>query len=453
MKLTFHGGAKMVTGANYLLEADNSIGGVTKILIDCGLRQGSGFAEHQNFEPFPYNPKDIEAVFVTHAHIDHTGLLPKLYKDGFRGKIYSTTATKGFAEALLLDSEHILSLEAERSRKPLLYQEEDVFETMKLWKGIGYHEPVDIGAFRVELYDAGHILGSAFIKVESGGKSIVFSGDLGNYPAPIIKETEKLPEVDYCLIESTYGDRVHEDVGRRREMLEDTIEDTVRVGGVLIIPAFAMERTQQLLFELNELVEHGRIPRVPIYIDSPLAIKLTKIYKNFTSYFNKETSGIVKSGDDILQFPGLHMTLTTQESKSIAEVKPPKVVIAGSGMSQGGRILYHEKKYLSDPKNTILFIGFQAKGSMGREILDGAKTVKILHEDVPVKARAVMISGYSAHADQPRLVNWLKSARMGLKKVFVVQGEENSADILAAKISDELAIHTEIPNKGESVEL
>ena len=214
-----------------------------------------------------------------------------------------------------------------------------------------------------------------------------------------------------------------------------------------------MERTQQLLFELNELVEHGRIPRVPIYIDSPLAIKLTKIYKNFTSYFNKETSGIVKSGDDILQFPGLHMTLTTQESKSIAEVKPPKVVIAGSGMSQGGRILYHEKKYLSDPKNTILFIGFQAKGSMGREILDGAKTVKILHEDIPVRAKAVMISGYSAHADQPRLVNWLKSARMGLKKVFVVQGEENSADILAAKISDELAIHTEIPNKGESVEL
>ena len=443
----------MVTGANYLLEARGHGSKTTKILIDCGLHQGSGFAEKQNFDPFPYIPSEIEAVFITHAHIDHTGLLPKLYKDGFRGKIYSTTATRGFAEALLLDSEHILSMEAERAKKAPLYLEKDVFDTLKIWEGIDYHKPVRVGEFEAELYDAGHILGSAFVKVEAEGKSIVFSGDLGNYPAPIIKATEKLPEVDYCVIESTYGDRVHEDAGKRRELLEDVIEDTVKAGGVLIIPAFAMERTQQLLFELNELVEHGRIPKVPIYIDSPLAIKLTKIYKNYSNFFNQETSGIVKSGDDILHFPGLHMTLTTKESRDIARVKPPKIIIAGSGMSQGGRILYHEKQYLADPKSTILFIGFQARGSMGREILEGAKSVKILHEEVPVRARAVMISGYSAHADQPRLVQWLRPARMTLKKVFVVQGEENSAEALSAKINDELAIHTEIPSQGNLVEL
>jgi len=442
----------MVTGANYLLEAKGEDGKTTKILIDCGLHQGSGFAERQNFEAFPYDPESIDAVFVTHAHIDHTGLLPKLFKDGFRGKIYSTEATKEFAEILLLDSEHILAMEAERVKKPPLYHEGDVYDAMKLWEGVDYHKLIIVGAFKIELFDAGHILGSAFIKIEAEGKSVVFSGDLGNYPAPIIKPTEKLPEVDYCLIESTYGDRVHEDVDHRREMLEDAIEDTVKSGGVLVIPAFAMERTQQLLFELNELVEHGRIPKLPIYIDSPLAIKLTKIYKKFTSYFNKETSGIVKSGDDILSFPGLHMTLTTQESKGINSVRPPKVIVAGSGMSQGGRIIHHEKLYLPDPKNTILFIGFQAKGSMGREILEGAESVRILREDVPIRAKAVVIHGYSAHADQPRLIEWLKPARMALKKVFVIQGEEDSAKALSAKINDDLAIHAEVPNQGDSVE-
>lgn len=442
----------MVTGSNYLLEAKNQEGGITQILVDCGLCQGSGFAEKQNFEPFPYDPRRVEVVFITHAHIDHTGLLPKLYKDGFRGKIYSTKATREFTEVLLLDSEHILGLEAEHTKKPPLYNEEDVYEVMKIWEGVPYHHSISVGPFRLELFDAGHILGSAFVKVEAEGKSVIFSGDLGNYPAPIIQSTEKMPEVDYCLVESTYGDRVHEDVGRRREILEDVIEDTVKARGVLMIPAFAMERTQQLLFELNELVEHGRIPRVPIYIDSPLAIKLTKVYRQFSSCFNPEVAGIIRSGDDILQFPGLHMTLTTEESKDISKAPPPKVIIAGSGMSQGGRILYHEKRYLPDPKNTILFVGFQAKGSMGRMILDGARTVRILGEEVSVRAKAVVISGYSAHADQPRLIEWLRPGRMTLKKIFVVQGEEEAAEALKLKISDELAVHAEVPDPGSSVE-
>jgi len=442
MKLTFHGGAKSVTGANYLLESEG-----TKILIDCGLNQGSNFAERQNFEPFPYDPKEISAVFVTHSHIDHIGRLPKLWKDGFRGKIYSAPPTKDFGEFLLLDSEHILSKEAEREKKPPICTAEDVAAAMNLWEGL------DVGPFRVTLYDAGHILGSASILAEAEGKRIVFSGDLGNSPALIIRPTEKISEADYCLIESTYGNRVHEGVDERQGELEDAIEDVVKSGGTLVIPAFAMERTQDLLYHLNALVERGRIPRIPVFIDSPLAIKLTQVYKKYERYFNSEAAALVRSGDDILNFPGLRLTLTTEQSKEINAVPPPKVVIAGSGMSQGGRILHHEVRYLPDPKSMILFIGYQAAGSLGRQILDGAEKVKIFGEEVSVRCKKHAISGYSAHADQPHLLQWLSPMRASLKKVFIVQGEEASSEALAAKIRDELAVRTEIPEPHETVVL
>ena len=360
MKLTFFGGAGAVTGSNYMLES-----GGTKILIDCGLRQEGHFAERQNFEPFAYSPSEVQAVFVTHAHVDHTGLLPKLVKDGFHGTIYSTPPTRDFAEFLLLDSEHLLAREAEREHKEPIYTVDDVKEVTGHWKTIHYHEEVQIGPFRVKLFDAGHILGSAIVVIEAEGKRIVFSGDLGNSPAPIIKETETIDHADYCLVESTYGDRIHEDVDKRREFLEDAIEDTVKSGGALVIPAFAMERTQELLYHLNELVEGGRIPKVSIYIDSPLAIKITEVYKKYENYFNKETQATVKSGDDILNFPGLHLTLTTEQSKEINSAPFPKVIIAGSGMSQGGRILHHEMRYLPDPKSMILFVGYQSVGSLG----------------------------------------------------------------------------------------
>lgn len=448
MKIKFYGGANSVTGSNYFLQS-----GETKILIDCGLHQGGNFAERQNFEPLPYDPKEIDAVFITHSHIDHIGLLPKLFKDGFRGKIYSTFPTKDFAELMLLDSEHILNEEAERWKKPPLYDSMDVQEVAQIWEGVSYHKKVAVGDFMVEFFDAGHILGSAFIKIEAEGKSIVFSGDLGNYPAPIIKSTEAMPEVDYCLIESTYGDRVHEESGNRREQLEDAIEDVARSKGVLLIPAFAMERTQQLLYELNELIENGRVPKLPTYIDSPLAIKLTTVYKKYREYFNEEASRLVRAGDDILDFKGLHLTLTTEESKTINGVSAPKVVVAGSGMSHGGRILHHEKRYLPDPNSIILFVGYQGKGSLGRQILEGAKTVKIMGEEIPVRAKVRMISSYSAHADQPRLLAWLAPNRQILKKVFVVQGEEGSSEALSEKINDELAIQNVIPSQGEEFEL
>lgn len=443
MRLIFYGGARAVTGANYLLESDG-----VKILIDCGLGQGSYYAEERNFEPFAYNPRDIQAVFITHAHIDHIGRLPKLYRDGFRGKIYSTQPTKDFAELLLLDSEHLLKEEAEKHKKEPLYITADIVEVMKLWEKHRYHEKIVVGPFEVEFFDAGHILGSSSIVVSVEGKRIAFSGDLGNTPAPLINPTEYIENADYMLVESVYGNRVHERAEARKDELEDLIEETVKAGGTLMIPAFALERTQELLSELNELVLNNRIPRVPVFIDSPLAIRLTAVYQKYSAnpdYFNAETIAAIRGGDDIFNFPGLKMTLTTAQSKEINDVPPPKIIVAGAGMSNGGRILHHERRYLSDSKSAILFVGFQAQGSLGRRILDGEKTVKIFGEEIPVRARVKAIGGYSAHADQPQLLKWVAASKNHLRKVFVVQGEEDQALPLVQKIKDELAVEAEAP--------
>lgn len=446
MKLTFHGGVKEVTGANYLLESNG-----TKILIDCGLRQGGVFSEKHNWDDFAYDPKEISAVFPTHAHIDHTGRLPKLVRDGFTGKVYSTPPTKDFANLLLLDSEHILLQEAERLKRPPLYGIREVEELMANWEGIPYHQPVNVGPFKITSYSAGHILGSSIVVVEAEGKKIAFSGDLGNSPAPIIGPYELLEDIDYCVTESTYGNRTHPEI--TEGIIEDTIEETVRAGGVLIIPAFAMERTQKLLFEINELVENGRVPKVPIFLDSPLAIKLTEVYKKYQDYFDEATINLLSKDKTLFDFPGLKKTLTTQESKNINEVPDPKVIIAGSGMSQGGRILHHEKRHLSDPKSTILFIGYQAKNSLGRRIQQGDEAVKIHGEEIPVRCRKVTIDGYSAHADLRQLTEWLHPMRLSLKKVFVVQGEEEASQSLTQKIINELAVRAEIPEDGGTYEL
>jgi metallo-beta-lactamase family protein len=448
MQLSFYGGVGEATGANYILESNG-----TKIMIDCGLHQGSHYADRENFDPFPYNAGEVAAVFITHSHLDHIGRLPSLLKAGFKGTIYSTGATKDFAELMLIDSEHLLASEALREKREPLYNEHDIEQVMEAWKGLHYHEPVTVNGFKVELYDAGHILGSAIIHVEAEGKTIVFSGDLGNTPAPIIKPTEKISSADYCLIESTYGDRIHKDIEGRRAMLAQAVEDTVKAGGVLMIPTFAMERTQELLYHLHQLFQEGRIPRVPVFIDSPLAIKLTAVYKKHESYFNKSTQDIVKSGDDILNFPGLRLTLTTEQSKEINNVPAPKIVIAGSGMSNGGRILHHEIRYLPDPKSEIVFVGYQATGSMGRELLEGATQVKIFGETVEVHCRRVNIPGYSAHADQPHLLDWLSSMQKSLKRVFVVQGEQQSSETLAHLITDKFGVPAEVPVPKESVTL
>ena len=450
MKLTFFGGAKSVTGSNYLLENEEG-----RILIDCGIQQGSRYCERQNFKPFGYDPASVDALFVTHAHIDHIGRIPKLYKDGFRGKIFSTPPTRDFARHLLLDSEHILARDAEDMKLEPMYAEEDVENVMPLWETVKYHEPMELKGFSLEFFDAGHVLGSSFIVITGkDGKKVVFSGDLGNSPAPMINSLEKVGDADYALMESTYGNRIHEDVKERKGILEDVIEETVKAGGVLMIPSFALERTQELLYELNELVENGRIPKVPVFMDSPLAIRLTEVYKKYSRdpmYFDKEAMDRIRAGDAIFDFPGLELTRTTDESRAIAKVPPPKVIIAGAGMSQGGRIIHHEKMYLRDSKNTLFFVGYQAEGSMGRRLLDGAKDVKILGEKVPVRAKLRALGGYSAHADQPALLDWVRPMSHNLKKLFLVQGEENQMEPLKHKVIDELAVPTEIPTMGEEV--
>lgn len=448
MNLTFCGGTGQVTGSNYLLET-----GRHKVLVDCGLFQGSSFAGDENFKAFPYDPKQIEAVFITHAHLDHVGRLPKLYREGFRGKIYSTPATRDCAELILLDSEKLLCQEAARRGHEEFCTIGTVESVMRLWHGVEYEKDLQHGEIFVKFMDAGHILGSSSISLRTEGKTIVFSGDIGNYPAPIIRPTVFPVGADFVVMESTYGNEHHDPQEKRQAYLEDVIKETIQSGGVLMIPAFALERTQDLLYHLNELFAEGRIPRVPVFLDSPLAIKLTAVYHKYRRYYNAEALDAIQDGDDIFNFPGLHLTLTSELSKAINDVAAPKIIIAGSGMSHGGRILHHERRYLSDPNSTILFIGYQAVGSMGRLILEGAKEVSIFGDPIPVRAQIRNITSYSAHADQPKLMEWVSASKDTLKHVFVTHGELDRATAFAEAVRTELGLNAVVPEMGDTVTL
>lgn len=459
LKLHFCGGAGSVTGANYLLETGGS-----KILIDCGLFQGSKELEARNAERFVYDPKTIKAVIITHSHLDHIGRLPQLISGGFAGKIFATPPTIDFTRLILEDSVKILMEKAERAGVLPLFGQREVEHVMEHFVAVDYYQKTEAAeGINFTYHEAGHILGSAVVEVEIDGKKIIFSGDLGNPPVPLLRAPDFLEEADYIILESTYGDRNHEPAATCQEVVENAIEDTVASGGVLMIPSFAMERTQQLLYHLNNLAENHRIPRLPIFIDSPLAIKITEVYKKYPQYYNKEAIFNIDSGDDIFKFPGLEFTENSKDSKKINNVPPPKVIIAGSGMSQGGRIMHHELLYLNDPKNTLLIITYQAEGTLGRRIAEGAKHVEILDREVTIKAKIQKLSGYSAHADQQFLMEWVKhfkkthqvdrGADQGLKKVFVVQGEEGSSKTLAGLIKDELGIEAHIPELGEVVDL
>lgn len=445
-KITFCGGTGTVTGANFLLEVDGK-----KILIDCGLTQGTKLADDVNWSPFPYDPKTIDMLFVTHAHIDHVGRIPKLVNEGFHGNIYSTLPTKSLAGPMIEDTKGILSKNTDLGLD-VIYSEENLKTINSLWQGYEYYHVIKItDKLSVSFKNAGHILGSAMIEFIYNGKKILFTGDLGNSPSPILPDTDKITDVDYLIMESVYGDRNHESRDDRRKRLEEVIEDNYRRKGALLIPTFSLERSQELLFELNALVTENRIPVMPIFLDSPLAIRLTEVFKQYKSYFNEQAQKAMVHDKYIFDFPGLHSTLKSEESRMINEVPNPKIIIAGSGMSSGGRIVHHERHFLPDANNTLLLIGYQAAGTPGRLIEEGVKSVKITGEYVNVKSHVVSISGYSGHKDSNGLLSFIEEMQDSVKKIFVVMGEPKSAMFLVQKVRDNLGLNAYAPEEGESI--
>ncbi len=445
LKVTFCSGAGTVTGANFLIE-----GGGKKFLVDCGLIQGEKFVDDLNWKKFLYKASEIDILFITHSHIDHIGRIPKLISEGFNGKIISTSPTRELTEVMLADTAHILSRDKDNGLDKI-YTEENNKKAISLWGTLDYGEKFEEGPFQFSFKDAGHILGSGMLEILYNDKKIMFTGDLGNSPSPLLPDTETISGVDYLIMESVYGDRNHEGRNERKKMLEKVIEDNYKRNGTLMIPTFSLERTQELLYEINNLVENKRVPPMPIFLDSPLAIRLTKVYLKFEKYFNKTARDIIVSGDDLFDFPGLKMTMETEESKAILHVPNPKIVIAGSGMSNGGRIIHHEKNYLPSKNNTLLLTGYQAFGTLGRSILNGIKRIKILGAEVDIKAKIEVIFGYSGHKDSDHLVEFVEDSVDSLKKVYVVMGEPKSSMHLAQKLRDNLGINAKAPDTGEVV--
>lgn len=454
-QITFCSGVGTVTGANFLVET-----GQSRILIDCGMVQGEKFALEENAKPFFYEPSSIDALLITHAHLDHVGRIPKLVREGYQGPIYSTPETRELAELVLTDAVGILAIEAKQNGGLPLYGIEDVEEVFPLWKTIPYHQvskiTEDISVFPK---DAGHILGSAMYELHIGSKEgagdlkVLFTGDVGNSPAPLLRDTEEVGDVDYLITESVYGDRNHESKELRTQQFEKVVNDTLARGGTLVIPAFSIDRTQVLLFELNNLVEQKKIPSVPVFVDSPMAIKATEVYQKSTQLFNDKVHQQIRDGDNIFSFPHLQFTVSQNESRDIERLQGAKIILAGSGMSVGGRVLSHESDFLPDPKNTILLVGYQTTGSLGRQLADGAKKVTIHGREVKVKAHIETLYGYSAHKDSDHLVEFVATASDRLKQVFVVMGEPKASMHLAQRLNDELVVKAIVPEREKRYEL
>jgi metallo-beta-lactamase family protein len=463
--LRFLGAARNVTGSRHLLEVDGS-----RVLVDCGLYQERQFA-YRNWEAFPVVPSSIKAVFLTHAHLDHCGLLPKLAKEGFKGKIFCTDATAEIAKIILLDSAHIqeedAAYKAKRHKKEgragpypeqPLYTVADADACFPLFSPLRYKACVSVGdKIQACFFDAGHVLGSSIIKVtttENAQKRVIlFTGDVGRPDRPFVHDPESFDLADYVVIESTYGDRVHKPTEGIKDAFATAVNTAIKKGGKIIIPSFALERSQEVLYYLDQLMLEGKIPQIKVFLDSPMAAGITTVFKHHSEMFDSQTQEFVKSHGSPFEFAQLDIVQSTEESKSLNALRGPMIIIAGSGMCTGGRIKHHLANNISDAKNTIIFVGYQAAGTLGRNITDGEKKVRILGADYDVKADIVRIRGFSAHADKEELLAWLKKLKARPKQVFVVHGEEKSAEAFAQYISQQTGCKATVPEYGQTVVL
>lgn len=473
MKITFLGAARTVTGSNFLVE-----GAGKKFLVDCGMWQGKAEQEMENDQEFEFNPTDIDFVLLTHAHIDHSGRIPKLYKEGFRNKVYAHKATCDLCALMLPDSGHIQETESEwknrkrmrRGEKPIppIYTAEEAAKCLEIFEAVQYDKIIEITPeIHVRFNDAGHMLGSSIIElwVREDGKETktVFTGDLGNNDIPLLSPLTMIEDTDYLVMESTYGSRLHVKNEQKAEIFLNVVSETLDNGGTVVIPSFAVGRTQEILYELNKLKEekddeefrrkYKTLMKTPVYVDSPLAISATEVFSDNMDLFDEETKEEMAKGDNPLEFPGLQFTKTADESKALNEDPKPSIIISASGMCEVGRIKHHLKHNLWNPKSTILFVGYQAPGTLGYNIVNGAKTVKIFGEEIAVNARIEYIEGYSGHADQELLMNFIYSFIKKPKHIFLVHGEPESQDILKDKIEGETGLGVTIPEFGETYEL
>jgi metallo-beta-lactamase family protein len=454
LRLTCYGGAEIVTGSNFLVEGTKG-----KILVDCGLEQGRDYVEREMYAPFAFDVASIDALVITHAHLDHVGRAPKLIREGFKGKAYMTEPTRDLMEFILRDSVHILAEEADHRGLDPMYTEEDIDRLMERIVTVKYHTETEVApGMSIYLRNTGHILGSASVRVkDEDGTTLALTGDIGNSPNPYLPDWEPITDADAVLMESVYGDRANTDKSNRVEQLRDSLKRAIARGGVVLMPAFSMERTQLLLYELSKLMESGELPHIPVYLDSPLAIKITEVYEKWGgTYFNTAAEAEAKK-HDLFKFPFLHMTPTRADSEEIEKTQNPKIIMAGAGMSHGGRIGAWEQKYLPEPSTTLFIVGYQAPGSPGRLLQDGAPKVKIQGREVKVAAKIETFVGWSAHADRDELLEFahktLPQEGGQTKTFFVALGEPSSARFLAQRIHDYLGAKAIVPVQGESFEI